>query len=101
MFSNNSLNVQPVEAPELQQKIDVVLDNSPAGDGPLTIKLSTWTDGLGWCVQKTLQVEADQIDELQRTLTMARHRMNRKRGEAGLPTQSAKVIRLPFVGDTV
>lgn len=98
MFGNNSLNVQPVEVPELQQRIDVVLDNSPAGDGPLVIKLSTWTDGLGWCVQKTLQVDADQIDELQRTLTVARHRMNRKRGEAGLPVEGAKVIRLPLCG---
>ena len=96
MFSNNSPAVRTEEAPERQQKIDVVMDASPTGDGPLVLKLSTWTDGLGWCVQKTLSVEADQIDELQRTLTVARHRMNRKRGEAGQSVEMAQVIRLPF-----
>ena len=42
-------------------------------------------------------IDADQIDELQRTLTVARHRMHWRRGEAGNPAEPAKVTRLPFV----
>ena len=98
MFNSNSLPVQSIEAPEKQQKIDVMMDNSADGSGQLVMKLSTWTDGLGWCVQKTMAVDADQLDELQRTLTVARHRMHWRRAEAGNPAEPAKVIQMPVLG---
>jgi len=44
----------------------------------LALRYMTWTDGLGWCCQKTIRVEEDQLDELHRALTVARHRARRR-----------------------
>lgn len=84
-----------LEAAEPNRKIEVVFEEREGGDG-VALKYLTWTDGLGWCCQKTISVEADQLDELHRAITVARHRIARRRSDAGLPTQSAQVIRMPF-----
>ena len=61
------------------------------------LRLSTWTDGLGWCAQKTIELEADQLDDLHRAATVARRRLAAKRAEADQPNVPAKVIYLPNV----
>lgn len=61
----------------------------------LALRYMTWTDGLGWCCQKTIRVEEDQLDELHRALTVARHRARRKAADAGAPHAPAQVIQLP------
>lgn len=61
----------------------------------LALRYMTWTDGLGWCCQKTIRVEEDQLDELHRALTVARHRARRKAADAGAPHTPAQVIQLP------
>ena len=76
------------------QQVEVVFE--PTDDGErVALRYSTWTEGLGWCCQKTIRLEADQLDELHRAVTVARHRINRRRGEAGQPAKTAQVIRLP------
>ncbi|HYY97072.1 MAG TPA: hypothetical protein VE642_00690 [Pyrinomonadaceae bacterium] len=61
----------------------------------LALRYMTWADGLGWCCQKTIRVEEDQLDELHRALTVARHRARRKAADAGAPQAPAQVIQLP------
>lgn len=83
-----------LEAAEPNKKIEVVFEEREDGDG-VSLKYMTWTDGLGWCCQKTISVEADQLDELHRAIMVARHRISRRRADAGLPAQTAQVIHLP------
>ncbi|HYH86906.1 MAG TPA: hypothetical protein VEX60_15745 [Pyrinomonadaceae bacterium] len=61
----------------------------------VALKYLTWTEGLGWCCQKTIRVESEQLDELHRAITVARHRVRRRRAEAGEVSQPAQVIQLP------
>ena len=61
----------------------------------VALRYMTWTEGLGWCCQKTIRVEEDQLDELHRALTVARHRARRRAAEAGAPQTPAQVIQLP------
>jgi hypothetical protein len=74
-----------------QQKVEVTLEQ---GEG-VALRYLTWTEGLGWCCQKTIRVEGDQLDELQRALTAARHRLRRQRAEAGEAQPPAQVIQFP------
>lgn len=77
-----------------EQKVEVVLENN--GDGErVALRYSTWTEGLGWCCQKTIRVDAEQLDELHRAIVVARHRIGRRRAESGESPKPAQVIQLP------
>lgn len=88
-LSNTAVSV-PSSARE-NQKVEVVSD----GIEGVAIRYLTWTEGLGWCCQKTIRVEGDQLDELHRAITVARHRVRRQRADAGETAQPAQVIQLP------
>ena len=77
-----------------QQKVEVTFEEHEGGEC-VALRYLTWTEGLGWCCQKTIRVEADQLDELQRALTAARHRIKRRRAEAGEKQAPAQVIQFP------
>ena len=79
-----------------EQKLEVVM-RSRGGEDCVTLRLSTWTDGLGWCAQKTIELEAGQLDDLHRAVTVARRRLAAKRAQEDQPTTPAKVIHLPTV----
>jgi hypothetical protein len=57
------------------------------------IKLSTWTDGLGWCEQKTIRVPNSMLDDLHHLLSAAR--VSRDRVDAADCSQP-KVINFPI-----
>jgi hypothetical protein len=78
----------------LGQKVEVSFEQREGGVG-VALRYLTWTEGLGWCCQKTIRVEEDQLDELHRAITVARHRARRRRAEAGEVTTPAQVIQLP------
>ena len=75
-------------------KIEVAYEQREGAE-VLALRYMTWTDGLGWYCQKTIRVGEDQLDELHRALTVARHRARRKAAEAGTPQTPAQVIQLP------
>ena len=75
-----------------EQKVEVVFE---PGEERVALRYLTWTEGLGWCCQKTIRVDAEQLDELHRAITVARHRVNRRRAEAGETPKPAQVIQLP------
>jgi hypothetical protein len=77
-----------------QQKVEISFEQQEGG-ACVALKYLTWTDGLGWCCQKTIRVEEGQLDELHRAITVARHRVRRQRAEAGETTTPAQVIQLP------
>jgi hypothetical protein len=74
--------------------IEVAFERRDGGE-VVALRYMTWTDGLGWCCQKTIRVEEDQLDELHRALTVARHRARRRAAESGGAPTTAQVIQLP------
>lgn len=82
------------EDARIESKVEVSFEQHE-GEEVVALRYMTWTDGLGWCCQKTIRVEEEQLDELHRALTVARHRVRRRAAEAGAPQKPAQVIQLP------
>jgi hypothetical protein len=88
MQTNLAAKFLPIVSDE--QKIEVTLENDKA-----VIKLSTWVEDLGWCGQKTLAIETDMLDELHRTISAARFRLNQKKADEGQTIERTNVISFP------
>lgn len=79
------------------QQIEVVIEEREGLDR-VAIRLSIWTEGLGWCCQKTIPLDGEQLDDLHHAISVARHRLNRQRVVNGQYKQAApKVIQLPTI----
>ncbi|HLL76257.1 MAG TPA: hypothetical protein VK421_13480 [Pyrinomonadaceae bacterium] len=96
MRTQNQTAAQALNSSRPEQKIEVVMQHRD-GEECLALRLSTWTDGLGWCAQKTIELEVDQLDELHRAVTVARRRLASKRAESDQPVAAAKVIHMPTI----
>jgi hypothetical protein len=94
VHSNHSATLQILNSPCEDERVEVAIETH-AGAEQIVLRHSTWTEGLGWCSQKTIRLDTDQIDDLHRALTVARHRINRGRAEAGQLKEAAQVIQLP------
>lgn len=94
MQGNYTAAVQILDSPHDDERVEVLLEEHE-GTERVVLKYSTWVEGLGWCGQKTIKLDGAHLDDLHRALTVARHRINRKRAEAGQVTQTATVIQLP------
>ncbi len=88
MQSNLATKYLPIVSDE--KKIEVSLQDNQA-----IIKLSTWTEDLGWCGQKTLTVDAEMLDDLHRIIASARYKLNNKKSESAEDFQSKKVLEFP------
>ena len=73
------------------KKIEVSLDGSDA-----VLQLLTWTDGLGWCCQKTMRLEAEMLDDLHRVITAARYKINQQKADKS-EFSSSKILEFPAV----
>ena len=96
MKSSNHAAAHILSSAREDQKVEVILEERNGVNG-VALRLSTWTEGLGWCCQKTISLDGEQLEDLQHAITVARHRLNRKRAEDGNFTQTAQVIQLPTV----
>ncbi|HEX8633110.1 MAG TPA: hypothetical protein VF703_03050 [Pyrinomonadaceae bacterium] len=94
MKSSNRAAAHVLPSAREDQQVEVMLEE---GTGVVALRLSTWTDGLGWCTQKTIRLDGEQLDDLHHAISVARHRLNRRRVEDGQFTPAAQVIRLPSV----
>ena len=94
MPSSSNAAVQILTSERAEQRVEVAIEQCD-GLSCLALRYQTWTDGLGWCNQKTIRLEGTQLDELHRALTVARHRINDKRAEAGQVRATSQVIQLP------
>lgn len=73
------------------KKIDVSVNTDTA-----TIKLSTYTEGLGWTCQKTMNLDSSLLDDLHRAISAARYRINSHKSENNI-ANSSNVIGFPNV----
>jgi hypothetical protein len=73
------------------KKIEVSLENNEA-----VLKLSTWSEDLGWCCQKTMRLEAEMLDDLQRVIASARYKLNQQQADKG-EFKVGKVLEFPSV----
>lgn len=88
-MNNTATKFVPAENGE--KRIELALE----GDQTI-IKLSSWVDGLGWCGQKTMQVDADMLDEMHRMIGAARVRLRSQRmNECEVPVAMHKVLSFP------
>jgi len=92
MQSNTAVKFSPIYTDE--KKVEVSLQNDQA-----VIKLSTWTEDLGWCGQKTLSLDAEMLDDLQRVISAARIKLKRQKMERDLENseenKSLKILQFP------
>ena len=96
MQSNTAVKFTPIFSDE--KKLEVSLQDDQA-----VIKLSTWTEDLGWCGQKTLSLDAEMLDDLHSVITAARLKLNRQKAEKradeetenSAENDSAKILRFP------
>ncbi len=88
MSTNLATKLLPVISDE--KKLEVYLDNDQA-----IIKLSTWTDDLGWCCQKTLSLDAEMLDDLHRVIASARYKLKSQNPEVSAAQTSANVLKFP------
>lgn len=96
MSGIQSALVQILPSPDDSGRIEVQLEQHEE-QPRVILRYSTWTEGLGWCCQKTISLNSEQLDDLHRALTVARHRINRQRAASGQQIEPAQVIQLPTV----
>ena len=94
MQSSQNAVVQVLESPLDNERVEVFLEQNETTPR-IVLRYSTWTDGLGWCGQKTINLSSQHLDDLHHAITVARHRLNRKRAETGDVIQTNNVIQLP------
>lgn len=88
MSSSLAVKLSPIISDE--KKLDVSLEDNQA-----VIKLSTWTEDLGWCCQKTLSVDADMLDDLHRVIASARYKLKGRNIETPEVEKPTNVLRFP------
>ena len=96
MQGNHKQAVQLLDSPQDDERVEVLLEEDDGAER-VVLRYSTWVEGLGWCGQKTIRLDSAHLDDLHRALMVARHRVNRKRAEAGQLAQTATVIQLPTI----
>lgn len=89
--------IQILDSPHEDERVEVLLEEAEDSGESVVLRYSTWVEGLGWCGQKTIRLDSAHLDDLHRALTVARHRIRRKRAENGQPIEPAAVIQLPTV----
>ena len=88
MQSNSAVKFSPIITDET--KVEVFLQDHQA-----VIKLSTWTENLGWCGQKTLSLDVNMLDDLQKVISAAQIKMKHQDTELGRNTKSTKILQFP------
>jgi hypothetical protein len=90
MFGNTATKLLPVVTEE--KKIDVSVEN-----GEAILKLSTWTENLGWTCQKTMRLEAEMLDDLHRAISAARYRLNSQKTDDAAAVVKNNVLEFPVI----
>lgn len=98
MQSSNNAAAHILQSAREDRRVEVVIEHQSEGAERVALRYSTWVDGLGWCGQKTIHLDCDELVDLQHAITVARRRLNRQRVEAGQAVEPAQVIQLPTIG---
>ncbi len=89
MQTNTATKFLPIVSDD--KKVEVSLTDNQA-----IIKLSTWTEDLGWLCQKTLSIDAAMLDDLHHVISSARYRLNKQKSETAEPIKAANVLEFPI-----
>lgn len=90
MQSNTAVQFLPAVSND--QKIDVSIINETA-----IIKFSTFTEGLGWTCQKTLNLDSNLLNDLHHAISAARYRLNARQTENADANANSNIIAFPNV----
>lgn len=88
MSSNLAAKFLPIVSDE--KKLEVSLTDDQA-----VLKLSTWTEDLGWCCQKTLSLDAEMLDDLHRVIASARYKLKGRNAAAVDENKTENVLQFP------
>ncbi len=94
MKSSNRAAAHVLASGSEDRQVEVIIED---GTNLVALRLSTWTEGLGWCTQKTIRLDGEQLDELHHAISVARHRLNRRRVEEGQFRPAAQIVQLPTI----
>jgi hypothetical protein len=92
--SSNRAAAHVLPSDSEDRQVEVILED---GGASVALRLSTWTEGLGWCAQKTIRLDVEQLEDLHHAISVARHRLNRQRAQDGQFRPAAQVIQLPTI----
>lgn len=90
MQSNTATQFLPAISDD--KKLEISIETNE-----VVLKLSTWTENLGWTCQKTMRIEEEMIDDLHRVISAARYKINRRNVDTNEKNEkvSGKVIGFP------
>ncbi len=88
-FMQSSLATKLLPIVSNDKKLEVSLNDNQA-----VIKLSTWTEDLGWCCQKTLSLDAEMLDDLHRVIASARYKL-RSNGASPESGDGSNILKFP------
>ncbi len=76
MSPNQQITTERPAAVTEDKKVEVCVDGDQA-----VIRMSTYTEGIGWCVQKTITVDAAMLDAISEQFSDARGKIQREGDE--------------------
>lgn len=88
MKNNTATKLIPIVSDN--KKIEVSINDNQA-----FIKLSDWVENLGWCGQKTLQIDVEMLDELHQAIAVARYKVNKQTFIEDRKSCGSKVLKFP------
>ncbi len=84
-MNGNEQLIGILDCEDENQRLELVIERE--GAARLSLKLATYSEGLGWHTQKTIPIDARQAEELQFLLGGARHLLKQTNESA---TQAAR-----------
>ena len=88
MQTNTAVKFSPIVSDE--KKVELSLEDDKA-----VIKLSTWTEDLGWYCQKTLPLDVKMLDDLHRVIVSARYKLKNQNAELEENKELTNIISFP------
>ncbi len=88
MTNSNAVKFVPVFSDD--KKVELTLEGEQT-----VIKLSKWEEGLGWCGQKTMSLDAEMLDEMYRVIGAARTRIRNQNVADSDNVESKKILQFP------
>lgn len=88
MQTNTATKFSPIVSDE--KKVELSLEDDKA-----VIKLSTWTEDLGWFCQKTLSLDTEMLDDLHRAVAAARYKLKKQNAKAEETSEQTNIISFP------
>lgn len=77
-----------LDSEEESRRLELVLERDRNEIPKLALRFATYSEGLGWIVQKTIQIDSKQAEEMQFLLGGARHLLKQAAQNAEISQQT-------------